>query len=154
MIDLEKRRESQRRWAKANPEKVKANMRKWQVANKDKQAARNKEWKRKNPEKVKALHEKYRSQNKGYYKRYMRAWCRKRLVEPPPYEPPAHCEACGRSLVKPNLDHCHITNRFRGWLCNPCNAALGLAGDTPDGVRKLLEYIVRAQAMLDLQLLK
>jgi hypothetical protein len=40
---------------------------------------------------------------------------------------------------------------FRGWLCSNCNIALGLAGDNPEGVRRLLEYITRAQAMLDLR---
>ncbi len=144
----------QQKYARDNPKKIKESQHKWYVANKEKSAANGKKWKLKNPEKAQALHEKYRQKNLTYHAKYMRAWRRKQLIAPPPYEPPEHCEACGRPLLKPNLDHCHITNRFRGWLCNPCNAALGLAGDTPEGVRRLLEYIIRTQAMLDLQLLE
>jgi Recombination endonuclease VII len=107
-------------------------------------------WRARNPDKVKAANDRQRA--KGDWSGYVRAWRRKQLVEPPPYEAPSHCEACGRVLIKPNLDHCHATNRFRGWLCNPCNAALGLAGDTVEGVTRLLEYITRAQAMLDRKL--
>ena len=154
MLDVEKQRATQKRYREKHRERLKTNMRKWYAANKEKQQARNKVWKQKNPEKVKVLRDRYRQQNKEYYKRYMRSWRRKQLVEPPPYEPPANCEACGRPLLKPNLDHCHTTNRFRGWLCNPCNAALGMLGDSPEGVRKLLDYIVRAYAMLDLRILK
>ena len=103
-----------------------------------------KAWKKANPEKHKAQQERYRLKNPGKIAGLTRAWRRKKLVEPVPYEPPTGCEACGKSLVKPCLDHCHMTNMFRGWLCNPCNSALGLAGDTPEGVRKLLDYIERA----------
>lgn len=84
---------------------------------------------------------------------YMRAWRRKKLGEVP-REPPARCECCGCPLVDPNLDHCHKTGMFRGWLCGNCNRALGLAGDTVEGVRKLLAYIERAYADIDARLLK
>lgn len=108
--------------------------------------ARVRAWKKANPEKYKAGQKRWRQKHQT---KYMRAWRRKKLAAPPPYEPPECCEACGRKLVKPNLDHCHLTGLFRGWLCNPCNAALGLAGDTPEGVSRLLDYITLAYAKLE-----
>lgn len=52
------------------------------------------------------------------------------------------CHCCGeyddnlsKSLC---VDHCHETGRFRGWLCNSCNKALGLCRDNP---RMLVEYL-------------
>ncbi len=79
------------------------------------------------------------------------------ILEAPPYKAPSVCEACKRqfpSSKETHLDHCHATGFFRGWLCQNCNLALGLVGDSAEGVRKLLDYIVRAYAMLDLRILK
>ena len=43
--------------------------------------------------------------------------------------------------TKLNLDHCHITGTFRGWLCGSCNRALGYAGDSEVNIMKALEYL-------------
>lgn len=61
----------------------------------------------------------------------------------PPYPPPERCECCGRVMVKPHLDHCHLTGKFRGWLCGQCNQGLGLFGDTLAGARKAVAYLER-----------
>jgi hypothetical protein len=53
---------------------------------------------------------------------------------------PDKCEVCG-SDDKVVFDHCHVNNKFRGWLCNGCNSALGHAKDNPDTLRKLAEYL-------------
>lgn len=57
------------------------------------------------------------------------------------------CQICGwredgdgRSLC---LDHCHITGRFRGFLCHKCNKAIGLLGDNLTLVEKAVEYLDR-----------
>lgn len=41
------------------------------------------------------------------------------------------CGICGRhdSERKLVLDHCHETEKVRGWLCRACNAALGMIGE-------------------------
>lgn len=52
------------------------------------------------------------------------------------------CQVCskdvGHSIC---LDHCHKTGKFRGFLCNGCNLALGSVGDDPERLRKLAAYL-------------
>lgn len=52
------------------------------------------------------------------------------------------CPLCGRveDLV---IDHCHVTNRVRGLLCGACNKALGVLGDSEEGLMKALDYLRR-----------
>src|ERR1700742_4590865 len=64
---------------------------------------------------------------------------------PDPTRPaPTRCECCngpptGRGGL--HLDHDHTTGKFRGWLCNKCNAGIGMLGDTALGVRFALAYL-------------
>jgi hypothetical protein len=59
------------------------------------------------------------------------------------------CQVCKKELVfraarhrdKPVVDHCHQTGRVRGILCNPCNTALGLLGDSADNLQRGIEYL-------------
>ena len=52
------------------------------------------------------------------------------------------CHCCGgthhKSLV---VDHCHDTGNYRGWLCEPCNFAIGHLGDNIEGVKKAVKYL-------------
>lgn len=43
------------------------------------------------------------------------------------------------------VDHCHKTGKIRGLLCNGCNRALGMLGDTLAGVEKAVEYLRKNQ---------
>ena len=61
----------------------------------------------------------------------------------PLWPEPDKCEVCGnkhntRAL---HLDHDHATGKFRGWLCNGCNSALGHVKDDPAVLRKLADYL-------------
>lgn len=60
----------------------------------------------------------------------------------PPNEP---CATCG-TVTKLVWDHDHETGRFRGWLCNHCNGALGFGRDDPRILRALAQYLERAAA--------
>ena len=54
------------------------------------------------------------------------------------------CECCGiepEKYDKLQLDHCHTTNTFRGWVCRSCNLGLGQLGDNLKGVEKALAYL-------------
>jgi hypothetical protein len=57
--------------------------------------------------------------------------------------PPATaCDIC-RSEGTTLLDHCHVTGKFRGWLCRECNVGLGKLGDDIAGVRRAIAYLER-----------
>lgn len=53
---------------------------------------------------------------------------------------PILCDICN-SGGKICFDHCHKTGKFRGWLCIPCNTALGMAKDNPILLEKLIYYL-------------
>jgi len=53
---------------------------------------------------------------------------------------PDMCEVCNaRGRVE--FDHCHDSDKFRGWLCTNCNIILGHAHDDPTVLEKLAVYI-------------
>ncbi len=58
-----------------------------------------------------------------------------------PGQTPTECECCKKTNVKLVLDHCHDTKSYRGWLCNPCNIAIGNLGDSLAGVMMAVEYL-------------
>ena len=39
------------------------------------------------------------------------------------------------------MDHDHVTGKFRGILCHPCNTSLGLLSDRADVLRKAADYL-------------
>lgn len=39
------------------------------------------------------------------------------------------------------IDHCHKTNKFRGWLCHKCNRSLGGFNDDIDLLNNAIEYL-------------
>lgn len=53
---------------------------------------------------------------------------------------PSHCECCG-DPAKLVFDHCHTTGKFRGWICQQCNHALGHVRDDPVRLSKLITYL-------------
>lgn len=69
---------------------------------------------------------------------------------PTPTRPrPAQCECCGKESKRTlDLDHCHKTHVFRGWLCNGCNTAIGKLGDNVEGVKCAVAYLERAKCGL------
>ena len=71
------------------------------------------------------------------------------------------CECCGRSeeelpVVKTisgssittfHLDHCHTTDKFRGYLCSNCNKGLGCFKDNTEVLERAVEYLKRTSGM-------
>lgn len=53
----------------------------------------------------------------------------------------AICSVKFSKKVRPCLDHDHRTKGFRGVLCHSCNVAIGLFCDSPELLRKALEYL-------------
>jgi hypothetical protein len=64
-----------------------------------------------------------------------------------------NCESCGEHIPRSidettgktrlMYDHDHITGQFRGWLCHPCNAALGLLKDDVGKIISLANYLCK-----------
>jgi hypothetical protein len=54
------------------------------------------------------------------------------------------CATCGKQQRRHlHVDHDHATGVVRGLLCSDCNAALGHLHDSPEIIRKLLQYILQ-----------
>lgn len=55
------------------------------------------------------------------------------------------CAICGSSGERRRLDvdHCHITDKIRGLLCNNCNRGLGHLKDDPALLRLAATYLER-----------
>ena len=56
-----------------------------------------------------------------------------------------HCHVCnlpeeenGKRLA---TDHCHVTGKFRGFLCDRCNKALGYVDDSRERLLSMAEYL-------------
>ena len=56
-------------------------------------------------------------------------------------ERPMVCEACSEARSKIVFDHCHKNGHFRGWICDRCNRALGLLGDSIEVAKALIKYL-------------
>ena len=70
---------------------------------------------------------------------------RRQILKTAPPKPEI-CDLCGKKPAhnkKIVIDHCHETNTFRGWLCDPCNVGLGNLGDNLAGLSKAVEYLQR-----------
>ncbi len=118
--DPEKRKAYHRAYSKAHKGL-------WPSNSREKRLAASKDWKARNKDKVRA----YRRKVDG--------------LPLPTRTETSWCESCGRSLESaPYLDHCHLTGKFRGWLCNTCNRGIGLLGDDVASLEKALAYLKRA----------
>jgi hypothetical protein len=56
------------------------------------------------------------------------------------------CAICGQPEARGEqlaIDHSHVTGKNRGLLCEKHNMMLGLAGDSPELLRKAAEYLER-----------
>lgn len=61
------------------------------------------------------------------------------------------CQSCdkpvsGKGRDKLYVDHNHHTGAIRGLICNSCNRAIGLLGDTSRDVQLAADYLVRSES--------
>lgn len=88
--------------------------------------------KNENPEKLQKLRDKVKVYNK------------KKLEEIAGRPKSDLCEVCNQP-GKICFDHCHNENKFRGWICDSCNRALGHAKDNPEILRSLALYLEKSK---------
>ena len=43
------------------------------------------------------------------------------------------------------VDHCHTTDKFRGWLCHSCNRLLGICNDDISNLKRAIKYLKNSQ---------
>ena len=105
------------------------------------------EWRKKNPEEHKQQKKNWEIKNPEKHQRYLRRRQWKRLGLNPYeieilYDKHDHlCQCCGDMCDPTVTDHCHITGKFRGFLCSNCNTGLGLFKDSPIRLQKAIEYL-------------
>lgn len=51
------------------------------------------------------------------------------------------CVICSEKLIKPHVDHCHITEVVRGILCRPCNQGIGFLKDNIEILKNAILYL-------------
>jgi len=54
------------------------------------------------------------------------------------------CEICGTETVV-TVDHDHRTGDIRGKLCRRCNSGLGFFRDSPERLRRAIEYLTAVE---------
>jgi Recombination endonuclease VII len=55
----------------------------------------------------------------------------------------AICYSENWGRISPCIDHCHVTGKVRGLLCNTCNMALGLFKDNMEILENAKNYLKR-----------
>ena len=53
----------------------------------------------------------------------------------------AACDICGAKRLQLCLDHDHVSEEKRGFLCAPCNKGIGMLQDGPEILEKAVEYL-------------
>jgi hypothetical protein len=72
-----------------------------------------------------------------------------KIVRPiPSLENPHKCDCCSKEIITTRtlqLDHCHLTGKFRGWICKECNISLGNLGDSVESVFRSIVYMNKTE---------
>lgn len=77
---------------------------------------------------------------KSYNREYARLKHLRKTEELAGRAKPDVCEICGGG-GKICFDHNHKTGKFRGWICQNCNTALGHARDNVETFQRLIAYL-------------
>src|ERR1700731_315226 len=107
-----------------------------------------KAWHKRNPEKAKAYHKLWYKANSHKFREYNLR--RNFGISESEYQillkrQNGTCVFCSRTTSAKGrrlaVDHDHITGKVRGLLCGPHNRAIGMLGDTIEGIQKVLDYL-------------
>lgn len=119
-----------------NKERIDKANRKSYLKHKDKRIAYQNQWQRENPEKRQASLDRFRAKTFNISYEYLIGL----------YEQQKSC--CGickihetKKRIKLCIDHDHITGKIRGLLCDECNKAIGLLGDSLEIITNAKNYL-------------
>ena len=156
LAEREEKRLALRAWRAANRNRVKAHNGDAYARNKEAMKAYAREYRQRNKDALKAKHAEYVAnmspEKKAELKRNKKSGTFKRKYgitleqyEAMPEQQGGLCALCKTPRNERygvlNVDHCHSTGRVRGLLCTPCNHALGVLGDNPEGLSRALNYV-------------
>ncbi len=155
MQSVEERKAYQKKWRTENKERLSIEKKIHYQNNKEVylerakifiRSEKRKEWRKKNKEKsAKYGSDRWRSHGK-YKKDHLKVYNMDAedhaLLM---YIQNGACAICKTPEIELNtslsVDHCHITNKIRGLLCNKCNRTLGLLEDNIDTINNLILYL-------------
>lgn len=129
-VYLQTMRDRAKKYRLQNPEVYRKRFRAWyDHQNRDEINAKHREYMKKNPEKSRQ----YNLNRKDKAKIYARGkWLQRYGLTQESFnqmllKQEGKCAICKLNFenTKPNIDHCHTTERVRGLLCSPCNIVLG-----------------------------
>jgi len=149
----EEQREKNRLWKKSHKVEIKEWNKKYCSDNKTRIAKYHKKHYRANREAILKVCCIYRNGKRDKWKQLDYCYKRNYGISLNDYqaiytEQHGRCLGCGseKSAHGRNglhVDHCHVTGKIRGLLCNMCNQALGRAKDNPVVLRTLASYLER-----------
>lgn len=126
-------------------------------ANLEESRKRGRDWVRKNSEKARKNVQSWRGRNRfSVIMQQSRSAAKKRgyvpcsaTAEEIEYAFSGKCAICGVPELECNkrlqMDHCHKTGEFRGFLCGKCNKALGLFNDNEEILINALHFLMNHQ---------
>jgi hypothetical protein len=128
-------REYARRWKAVNPERLRANRRRYYGKNREAILERQRAQRKNHPERQRATNKKKRLKAvygitlEQYNEMIARQGNRCAICDRPPGKNPL------------SVDHDHATKRVRGGLCARCNRGIGLFWDNPEILAKAAAYL-------------
>jgi hypothetical protein len=130
-------------------EKQRAYARQWQKDNRTRYLAIKKKYRENNKEKLAAYSKDYNTRNKN--KKRTKHLLNRYGLSPEDYQnlldkQKGRCAICstddpGRGEVFFLVDHCHLTKKVRGLLCDNCNKGLGHFKDSFSILTKAIKYL-------------
>lgn len=147
----ERKRATSKAWYEAHPEEARAMRQAWYKENAERSKAATRAWIKANPERRAASKQAWYDAHPGYAAAWRKAhpgYGSVRRVKLQEKEvgrkKPKRCDVCKRP-GQICFDHCHRSKKFRGWLCQNCNKALGHVKDSAKLLRKLAGYIDKSK---------
>jgi Recombination endonuclease VII len=111
--------------------------------------AASKDWAKRHPEETKAYGRNWARKDENKHTNWVARIKREYGITPEDFYEQLEvqngaCAICGKEPPEGHdlhIDHCHVTNVFRGLLCGNCNRGIGIFQDSPDFLLNAAEYL-------------